>query len=80
MKFVEYDYKKLKKYNKLFNLITDFQKSELKCAKLENWNYACAEVGARAINGACKRYNVSHIKAIVSKGEIFLINDAISEG
>lgn len=80
MKLVEYDYKKLRIYSNNTKILTDFQKSELKCAKLEDWSWANAGVGARALNGSCKNLKLYHIKAIVRCGEIYLVNEAITEG
>lgn len=80
MKFVEYDYKTIKRNTKLTKLVLDFQKSELKCVKLEDWKYCSAASAANNINRAAKRINTPHIKAITRAGEIFLVNDAIAEG
>ena len=77
MKFTNYDYKKLRRRSNLFKLITDFQKSCFKCAKLEEWEYVNADIGARSINNACKTYKILHVKAVVNDGEIFLVNELI---
>ena len=77
MRFEEYDYKKIKRRANLFKLITDFQKSGFKCAKLEDLQYVSAAVGARALNAACKHYKIKHIKAVIKKGDIFLINELL---
>lgn len=82
MKFKEYKFEELKivKRSKWFEILTDFQNSGLKCAILEDWKHKSAENCQNAIIDACKRYRIPHIKSVVRHGEVFLVNNAISEG
>ena len=81
MIFKEYNFKELKPIRtKMFKFLTDFQNSGLKCAKIEDWNYVSAESCQSSILAACKHYKILNIKAVIRKGEIFLVNTLISEG
>lgn len=77
MFFVKYDYKKLRKNTNLTKLVLDFEASNEKCVKLEDWKYCSAESGANNIKRVAKRLERPYIRAIVRKGEIFLVNDLI---
>lgn len=82
MKFTKYKFEEIKPSirAKWFNLLMDFQNSGIKFAKLEDWKHQTAESCQSTIIASCKYYKITHIKAVIRRGEIFLVNTAISEG
>lgn len=79
MKFTAHNYDDLRKSKrpcKLIKLVIDFKNSGLKCAKIEDWKYPSAYIGANVITASCKRQKVyPSIRAITRDNEIYLIND-----
>ena len=79
MKFTKCDYSKIDKpiRTNLTKLLLDFQKCEIKCAKVEDWEYCSPQCGASTINRRAKSLKLFHIKAIVRDEEIYIINNLI---
>lgn len=74
MKLVPYDAKKItggKSDN--YSLINEFIDSGWECAKIEDYSQKDANSCATALNSSIKRYKRFTIKAVVRKGDVYLI-------
>ena len=63
------------KKTKWLEIIDEFVNSEMKCAKLEEWDNKSSKSAATALNNSIKRFNKKGIKAIERKGEVFLVKE-----
>lgn len=63
------------KKTKWLEIIDEFVNSEMKCAKLEEWDNKSSNSAATALNNSIKRFNKKGIKAIERKGEVFLVKE-----
>lgn len=84
MKFTECDFDKVKykayyKRTKIYDLVLAFVNAHIKCAKIEDWQYKDATVGARVINVSIKHFKFAGIRAISRGGEIYLVNELVQE-
>ena len=84
MNFTQCDYDSVRhgnfyKRTHIYALVLDFVNAHIKCAKVENWNYKDASVGARVINVSIKRFKFAGIRAISRNGEIYLVNELVQE-
>lgn len=60
------------KRTKLLALIEEFRDSGLDLARLEDWNYTSAKVGANAVNAAAKHFKIGCVHAFTRNGNIYL--------
>ena len=84
MKFTECEFDKVKyrayyKRSKVYDLLLNFVNAHIKCAKIEDWQYKDAMVGARVINVSIKHFKFAGIRAISRNGEIYLVNELVQE-
>jgi hypothetical protein len=81
MKFVEYDIEQvaLHRYKKTDNmkLLDEFSESGLACAKVEEYTQRDAHICAASLRKTALHAHMSHIKVIVRKGEVYMINELI---
>ena len=84
MKFTQCDfddvkYREFYKRTKIYDLVYSFLNAHIKCARVEDWKYKDATVGARVINVSIKRFKFAGIRAISRNGEIYLVNELVQE-
>lgn len=60
-----------------FRLLSEFVDSGLKCAKIEGSTHSDPHCCASSLNLSAKRYNFFSVKAVVRKGEVYLVNESI---
>lgn len=60
------------KRTKLLALIEDFKNSDLDLARVEDWEYVSAKVGANAINAAIRNFKIGGVRAFTRKENIYL--------
>lgn len=77
--FDEVNYRGFYKRTKLYDILLSFVNAHIKCARVEDWRYTDAMVGARVINTSIKRFKFAGIRAISRKGEIYLVNELVQE-
>lgn len=78
MKLVPYNKNELEKgykQTKNYAILLEFAESDMECALVENWVGKNATVKAANLNKSAKRFGMLHIRAIVRRGEIYLIKE-----
>lgn len=79
MRLVEYDINKIKsvrnhyKISANLKLLTEFVESGMECMKVEGWTTKTASICASSLNLSAKRYKIGGVRAMSTKGEVFLI-------
>ena len=78
MKLIPYDIKKIggkQWYSKSENLkiLEEFVKSDMECAKIEDYPQKSAMVCISSLQGSIKRYRIAGIQAMLRNGEAYLI-------
>lgn len=78
MKLIPYDIDKVKgrmQYKRSENLriLEEFAKSELECAKVEDYSCENAHNCAASLRNSIKRYKFADITVSARKGEVYLI-------
>ena len=80
MKLTAYDKKKLGDiggyYNKTktFEILDEFARSEMTCAKLEDWPHKSAMSCQASLSNSAKHYGFN-IRVITRRGEVFLLKN-----
>lgn len=59
--------------SKNLEMLEEFKDSDLDCVKVVDWTQAQAASCSNSLNASIKRYRMNNIKAIVRKGEVYLI-------
>lgn len=78
MKLVPYNKSELEKgykRTKNYAILLEFAESDMDCALVENWVGKNATIKAANLNRSAKHFGMLHVRAITSKGEIYLIKE-----
>lgn len=68
---IEGGYRKTKHYE----LLLEFAESDMDCALVENWVGKNASIKAANLNRSAQHFKMLHIRAIVRRGNIYLIKE-----
>jgi hypothetical protein len=60
-----------------FDTLNAFSQSGMRCVKLNSYPHKTANICASAFRAAIKRYKRHHIKVMVRKNDVYLINTLI---
>ena len=61
----------------VFDTLNEFSQSGIRCAKLDSYPHKSAYCCAGSFRTAIKRYKRTHIKVMVRKPDVYLINTLI---
>lgn len=81
MKFTQVDEREITEkgicVSDVFKTLNDFAECGYRCAKLDSYPHKTAVSCASAFRVAIKRYNRPHIKVMIRKNDVYLINTLI---
>jgi hypothetical protein len=84
MKLIAYDKTKLENINgfkksDILMVIEEFTASGMDCVKVEGYTHKSATSCMSSLSNAIKRYKIGGVRALVRKGEVFLIKETKSK-
>lgn len=81
MKFTEVNYEEIglekRRKNRTFDLLKDFQNSNIECAEVDHSDYRCAWSCTSTIMQGIRHFHFEGLTAVTKNGKTYLINDTI---